>query len=47
MALERAKETFREKLTRLLDSFVKDVGTGREVFAQDAPYSYEVCSHSL
>ena len=44
VALERAKETFREKLTRLLDSFVKDVGTSREVFTQDAPYTFEVCS---
>ncbi|CAG9464381.1 unnamed protein product [Pedinophyceae sp. YPF-701] len=39
--LERAKETFREKLVQMVDSFVKDQATAREEFEDTAPYSHE------
>ena len=40
--LERTKETFRERLVRMVDGFVKDMGVSREAFLQDAPFSHEV-----
>ncbi|KAK9823872.1 hypothetical protein WJX72_006072 [[Myrmecia] bisecta] len=41
VALERTKDSFREKLTKMVDTFVKDVDTARELFNNEAPYSPE------
>ena len=40
--LERAKDTFRDKLVQMVDTFSTDVVVSRDVFTQDAPYSNEV-----
>ena len=42
IALERSKEGFRERLTKMVDAFAKDVATSRELFAAQAPFSPEV-----
>lgn len=40
--LERAKDTFRDKLVQMVDTFSTDVVVSRDMFTQDAPYSNEV-----
>ena len=40
--LERAKDTFRDKLVQMVDTFSTDVVISRDMFTQDAPYSNEV-----
>ena len=37
--LEKAKENFRDKLTKMVDGFVRDVAEKRERFVEAAPYS--------
>lgn len=46
-SLERAKDSFRDKLVHMVDSFATDVVVSRDVFVQDAPYSHEVSICSL
>lgn len=41
-SLERAKDTFRDKLVQMVDTFCTDVVVSRDMFTQDAPYSSEV-----
>lgn len=40
--LERAKDSFRDKLVQMVDTFSTDVVVSRDMFTQDAPYSNEV-----
>ncbi len=41
-SLERAKDSFRDKLVQMVDTFATDVVVSRDMFVQDAPYSNEV-----
>lgn len=41
--LEKAKDSFRDKLVHMVDTFATDVVVSRDMFTQDAPYSQEVC----
>lgn len=41
-SLERAKDSFRDKLVQMVDTFSTDVVVSRDMFTQDAPYSNEV-----
>ena len=43
-SLEKAKDSFRDKLVHMVDSFATDVVVSRDMFTQDAPYSNEVSS---
>ena len=45
--LEKAKDSFRDKLVHMVDSFATDVVVSRDMFTQEAPYSQEVCSLTL
>lgn len=45
-SLEKAKDSFRDKLVHMVDSFATDVVVSRDMFTQDAPYSNEVSSCS-
>lgn len=40
--LERAKDGFREKLTKMVDAQAKDASMAREAFTAGAPFSNEV-----
>ena len=44
--LERAKDSFRDKLVHMVDTFSTDVVVSRDMFTQDAPYSNEVSAHT-
>lgn len=41
-SLEKAKDSFRDKLVHMVESFATDVVVSRDMFTQDAPYSNEV-----
>ncbi len=40
--LERAKDSFRDKLVQMVDTFATEVVVSRDMFTQDAPFSNEV-----
>lgn len=40
--LERAKDSFRDKLVQMVDTFATEVVVSRDIFTQDAPFSNEV-----
>ena len=40
--LERAKDSFRDRLVQMVDTFATDVVISRDMFTQEAPYSNEV-----
>ena len=42
--LERAKDSFRDRLVQMVDTFATDVVVSRDMFTQEAPYSNEVSS---
>ncbi|KAL0040883.1 hypothetical protein WJX79_008591 [Trebouxia sp. C0005] len=39
--LERAKDSFRDKLVQMVDTFATEVVVSRDIFTQDAPFSNE------
>ena len=41
-SLERAKDSFRDKLVQMVDTFATEVVVSRDMFTQDAPFSNEV-----
>ena len=40
--LERAKDSFRDRLVQMVDTFATDVVVSRDMFTQEAPYSNQV-----